>query len=306
MQPLLIPLDRDARFPLYQQLYFSLRARILTHQLPPGTALPPSRQLAHQLGIGRITVTEAYAQLEAEGFIVSRQGAGTFVADLPAPLSPTAVTVPPLSAWGERLWQHQPDNQTAVSRAEIDFGFGRSFPHIFPYDIWRRLLERYLSTDDSMLSRFGSVAGFYPLRQALASYLTQWRGVRCQPEQVLIVNGAQQALDILSRLYLNPGDEVLVESPGFVQAFEVFRLFGASLTAVAIDEQGLPVADIPKQSRARLLFVTPSNQFPQGGSMPLARRLGLLAWAQTHQAIIVEDDYDGELRYDKQIGRAHV
>lgn len=300
MKLLPIQLDRDSQVPLYQQLYFSLRQQILGDHLLPGVLLPPTRQLAQQLAISRVTVTEAYAQLEAEGFIRSHQGAGTFVADLLQLAAPTAVPPPPLSAWGQRLLHRQPDSQTAVARPEIDFGFGRSFPHIFPYHIWRRLLERYLGTDDSMLSRFGSVAGFYPLRQALASYLSQWRGVRCQPEQVIIVSGAQQALDILSRLYLNPGDEVLVESPGFVQAFEVFRLFGARLTPLPIDEHGFAVERIPKQSQARLLFVTPSNQFPQGGTLPLARRLSLLAWAQKQQALLIEDDYDGELRYEQR------
>jgi GntR family transcriptional regulator/MocR family aminotransferase len=183
------------------------------------------------------------------------------------------------------------------ARTEIDFGFGRSFPHIFPYDIWRRLLDRYLSTDDVMLSRYGSVAGFYPLRQALADYLGQWRGVRCTAEQVVIVNGAQQALDILTRLYLSAGDEVLVESPGYAQAFEVFRLFGAALAPLPVDAHGFPVEMIAASCRARLVFVTPSNQFPRGGTLPLPRRLALLAWARAHGAFIVEDDYDGELRY---------
>jgi GntR family transcriptional regulator/MocR family aminotransferase len=192
----------------------------------------------------------------------------------------------------------RPSGSAPSARLEIDFGFGRSFSHIFPYDIWRRLLDRYLSTDDVMLSRYGSVAGFYPLQQALADYLGRWRGVRCTAEQVVIVNGAQQALDILSRLYLSPGEEVLVESPGYAQAFEVFRLFGARLTALPVDAQGFSVAQIPAGSRARLAFVTPSNQFPRGGTLSLARRLALLAWARQHEALIVEDDYDGELRYE--------
>jgi GntR family transcriptional regulator / MocR family aminotransferase len=182
----------------------------------------------------------------------------------------------------------------------IDFGFGRSFPHIFPYDVWRRLLARYLSTDDAMLSRYGSVAGFYPLRQALADYLTRWRSVICRPEQVVIVSGAQQALDLLGRLLLRPEDEVLVETPGYTDAYALFRAHGARLTALPVDESGLPVARIPENCQARLLFVTPSNQFPRGGTMPLARRLALLRWARQQQAVIVEDDYDGELRYDGQ------
>jgi GntR family transcriptional regulator/MocR family aminotransferase len=299
MPPTTIHLNRDSTAPLYQQLYFALRGQILGGVLRPGMGLPPSRKLAQQLGVARVTVTEAYAQLEAEGYVTSRQGAGTFVADgLALADSEMAVFQPTLSDWGRRVLRLRVEGNTAAPRPEIDFGFGRSFPHIFPYDIWRRLLDRYLSTDDVMLSRYGSVAGYYPLRQALADYLGQWRGVRCTAEQVVIVNGAQQALDILSRLYLSPGEEVLLESPGYAQAAAVFRLFGAKLTALPVDGQGFPVEQIPANSRARLAFVTPSNQFPRGGTLPLSRRLKLLAWARANGAIIVEDDYDGELRYE--------
>jgi GntR family transcriptional regulator/MocR family aminotransferase len=148
-----------------------------------------------------------------------------------------------------------------------------------------------------MLSRYGSVAGFHPLRQALAEYLERWRGVRCTPEQVVIVSGAQQALDILSRLLLGPGDEVLVETPGYAAAFELFRLHGASLRAIPVDEDGLPVEHIAGDCRAHLAFVTPSHQFPRGGTMSLPRRLALLDWAARRDALLIEDDYDGELRY---------
>jgi GntR family transcriptional regulator/MocR family aminotransferase len=203
---------------------------------------------------------------------------------------------PALSAWGERVVAAA-ERETPVVKGEIDFGFGRSFPHIFPYDTWRRILARYLSTDDVMLSRYGSVAGFFPLRQALADYLSHERGVRCTPEQVVIVNGAQQALDILCRLYLNEGDGVLGETPGYVDAFALFRAHGAALTALPVEDEGLPVAQLAAAPAARLLFVTPSNQFPRGGAMPVARRLALLAWARQRDVLVIEDDYDGELRY---------
>jgi GntR family transcriptional regulator/MocR family aminotransferase len=162
------------------------------------------------------------------------------------------------------------------------------------------LLARYLSTDDVMLSRYGSVAGFHPLRVAIADYLASLRGVQCHPEQVIIVNGAQQALDILARLFLKEGDEVLVETPGYTAAFALLQAYGARLTALSVDEQGFPVEAIPPTSEARLVFVTPANQFPRGGAMPARRRLELLRWAQDHGALIVEDDYDGALRYEGQ------
>lgn len=185
-------------------------------------------------------------------------------------------------------------------RPAIDFGFGRSFPHIFPYEIWRRLLNRYLSTDDTMLSRYGSVAGFTLLREAVADYLHRLRGVNCTTEQVVIVGGMQQALDVLARLLLNSGDQVLVETPGYAGAFELFRTFGAKLVALPVDRAGFPAEQIPEDSQARLAFVTPTNQFPKGGTMPLSRRLALLQWARQANALILEDDYDGELRYSGQ------
>jgi len=292
--------NEDIERPKYWQLYWQIRQQILHGDLLPGVRLPASRTLAQQASVARVTVLEALTQLQAEGFVVSRPGAGTYVAaDLPLPPPAATPFTPTLSTWGQRVLQttHRKTTQGAI-RQPIDFGFGRSFPHIFPYDIWRRLLARYLSTDDVMLSRYGSVAGFYPLRRALADYLQRLRGVRCTPEQVVIVSGAQQALDILARLLLGSRDEALVETPGYTAAFELFRLRGAKITAMPVDETGFPVEAIPAESRAKLAFVTPSNQFPRGGTMPLPRRLALLQWARSHNALLIEDDYDGELRYD--------
>jgi GntR family transcriptional regulator / MocR family aminotransferase len=295
-----LSLDPHSAAPLYQQLYAQIRQLILSGALRPGARLPANRALAAQLNVARVTVASAYAQLQDEGYLVSRQGAGTFVAEgLPVKTAVSSFE-PHLSHWGQRLLTLDSTDEEqglAAPRPEIDFGFGRSFYHIFPYDVWRRLLARYLSADDAMLSRYGSVAGFYPLRQAVAGYLGRLRGVRTTAEQVIIVSGIQQALDILSRLLLNKGDGVLVETPGYTGAVDIFRLYGAHIQPLPVDEHGLPVERIPPRTTARLAFVTPSNQFPRGGAMPLARRLALLRWAQAQGAIILEDDYDGELRY---------
>jgi GntR family transcriptional regulator/MocR family aminotransferase len=299
---LMLRYERDK--PLSRQVYEQLRDQILTGALPAGARLPSSRQLAKDQSLSRVTVSAAYEQLQAEGYVVSRVGAGTFVTvDLPLALAGQNELdtrfKPSLSRWGERVLSiNRPGPSTgSANRPAIDFGFGRSFPHIFPYDIWRRLLARYLSTDDTMLSRYGSAAGFEPLRRAVADYIGRLRGVRCTPEQVVIVSGMQQALDILARLLLNEEDEVLVETPGYTDAFDLFRTFGALLRPLPVDDQGFPVEQIPTESNARLAFVTPSNQFPRGGAMPLGRRLALLQWAKANDALILEDDYDGELRY---------
>jgi GntR family transcriptional regulator / MocR family aminotransferase len=307
----LVSINKDNSVPLYLQIYQQLRQSILNGQLAPGSRLPPSRKFAKACGVARITISEAYDQLQAEGFVVSRTGSGTFVTDnLPNLASQgNRLTAnigkrpfrPTFSQWGNRVLaaRSKPERPFA-HRPAIDFGFGRSFPHIFPYDVWRKLLARYLSTDDVMLSRYGSVAGFLPLRQAIANYLQKLRGVVCQPEQIVIVNGAQQALDILARLLLQPNDEVLMETPGYSDAYALFRVHGADVTTLAVDYQGLPIHDIPPQCQAKLLFVTPSNQFPRGGTMPLTRRLALLKWARKQNALIIEDDYDGALRYDSR------
>ena len=293
-----LSLTRNGRLPLYRQLIQQIQAQVLSGDLPTGTQLPASRQLAHELGVARITVTQAYDHLQAEGYLVGRPGAGVFVAEaLPLLLEKRPFT-PALSEWGNRVLASAPDDAPTGSRPAIDFGIGRSFAQIFPYDVWRRLLARYLSTDDAMLSRYGSVAGYLPLRQALADYLAQYRGINCTPEQVVIVSGAQQVLDILARLLLKPGDEVLVETPGFVVAFNLFRAYGAQLTALPVDDDGFPVEKIPPDNTARLAFVTPTHQFPRGGTMSLPRRLRLLQWAQQRDGLIIEDDYDGDLRYN--------
>lgn len=295
-----LALDRDAPAGLARQLASRLQELIVHGELAAGDRLPPSRTLADWLGIGRITVTTAYAQLAADGFVTARPGAGTFVAAVP----PGAPTAPPpsLSAWGRQaLAAGRAERAAAEPRGDFDFGFGRVFPHSFPYDVWRRLLARYLSTDDTMLARYGSPAGFEPLRRALADYVATARNIHCRPEQIIIVNGTQQAIDLLARLLLNPGDRVAVESPGYVDAYELLRVYQAQLLPVAVDGDGLQVAHLPADGRVALVYVTPANQFPLGGTLALPRRLALLDWAAQHGAFILEDDYDSELRYDGRL-----
>ncbi|MFN2134811.1 MAG: PLP-dependent aminotransferase family protein [Candidatus Promineifilaceae bacterium] len=295
-------LDHDGVEPLYRQLYDQLRQRILTGKLAPGARMPGTRKLAAALGIGRITVIQAYVLLAEEGFLQSRPGAASTVTDAAGQIEAAAPAFfePQLSPWGKRISSESVQPRPSRPRLEIDFGFGRSFPHIFPYGVWRRLLARYLSTDDVMLSRYGSPAGFLPLREALAGYLQRHRGVNCTADQVIIVSGAQQALDLLARLLLAPGDEIVVETPGYRDAYQLFLSHGAHLLPRAVDEHGLPVNHLPSGHRVRLAFVTPSHQFPRGGTLPLERRLALLQWAQNVNALIIEDDYDSELRYDSR------
>lgn len=302
-----LQIDYKSDIPLNRQIYLQIRDQILDGSLPCATKIPATREIARRYEVARMTVNVAYEQLELEGYVVSKPGAGTFVSDNLNLLDSTdSAGELVLSDWAIRMrksnqlvngdsGRHFGENNH--QNIEIDFGFGRSFSNIFPFDTWRKLLARYLSTDDALLSRYGSVGGFGPLRESIASYVGRQRGVNCQPEQVFIVSGIQQALDILGRLLINPGNEVLVETPGYVNASRLFRSHGAQLRPIPVDENGFQTSRIPADCNARLVFVTPSNQFPHGGAMPLQRRLELIHWAKERNAYIIEDDYDGELRY---------
>ncbi len=295
-------LRKSSETALYRQLALQIREQILRGERLAGESLPPSRKLAAELEIGRTVVKQAYSQLADEGFVETRTGSGTYVAELPPFQPQTSQKTAALSVWAERALQSKPSAERQQKSLEYDFGFNNDFPQIFPYDVWRKLLARYLSTDDTMLARYGSAAGFAPLRSAIASHLTTSRGVRCEMEQVVIVNGVQQAMDIIGRILLQPNDAVFVESPGYIEAYQLLRVHGAHLHGYAVDDDGFPVEKLGNRA-AKLVFVTPANQFPRGGTLPLPRRLQLIEWAYAHNAYIIEDDYDSELRYDeKQIG----
>lgn len=291
--------DRHSTVPLSQQVAAALRQQILDGSLLPGVRLPPTRALARQLGIGRSTIVNAYRQLEQEGFVAGQTGSGTYVTTTAMPADAGVRRPVQLSRWGRRAHTIGQRHTTPrpPSKPTYDFSFGRTFSQTFPYNTWRKLLNRYLSTDDTLLSRYGSAAGFAPLRRALADYVARRRGVHCSVDQIVIVNGIQQAVDIIARLLLDPGDAVLVESPGYTEAYELFTVYGARLHPLPVTANGFDPAALPTAPSARLAFVTPTNQFPRGGSAPLAARITLLDWAAQHNAYVLEDDYDSELYY---------
>lgn len=297
-------MHKNSSAPLYLQVYHFIRQKIVQSTYAAGEKLPSSRQLAKELNVARDTVKEAYALLLSEGFIVSNTGAGTFVNPELEGLEPKTLIdnkldqALPLANWVKRLGDSNFDRGEADKRPFIDFGFGRSYPHVFPYHIWRQLLSRYLSTDDMMLSRYGSVAGFLPLRIAIADYISQYRGVTCNARQIVVLNGAQQAFDLLARLFVDNNDAVFIESPGYPDAFEIFQAHGAKVVPIPVDAQGLPVDTLPQNINPKLLFITPSNQFPRGGALSANRRLKLLNWVSSKDTYIIEDDYDGALRYE--------
>ncbi|MCB8962485.1 MAG: PLP-dependent aminotransferase family protein [Ardenticatenales bacterium] len=298
-------LDRQDETPLHRQLYEQLRELIWTGRLPPGSRLPPTRDLAQELGLSRSTVVEAIQQLASEGFVVGRQGAGTFVnSELPeAAFAPGRATVAPttpqpvaprLSQRGQRsLLGH-------ASRTGAGLPFQPGLPETatFPFKIWRKLLNRRWQAPDYRALAYGDPAGYLPLREQIAQHVATSRGVHCTPAQVIITSGTQQAIGLALQLLTDPGDTVWLENPGYSGARHAMQGAGLDIVPVPVDEQGLVVdAGLERAPAARLAYVSPSHQYPAGGIMSLARRRQLLGWAAEQNAWILEDDYDSEYRY---------
>ena len=333
---LAIPLDERSPLSLQQQLYPRLRDDILARRLRPGERLPPSRTLAGQLAVSRTTVVLVYDQLVAEGYAEARQGDGTFVSRqipdeaLVAARRPHLVPVVPgqpsadradarddtaatadgaraLSAWGDRMAEvHRlvwgDDGRVAERYGALPYDFrpGRPDWDTFPRQVWGRLTARQVRERSEELASYGDPAGYRPLREAIATHLGQTRGVRCTAEQVVVVNGSQQGADLLIRLFLDPGDRAALEDPGYAGAALTLQAHGMVTTPVPVDADGLNVAALtdPADPLApRLVYVTPSHQFPTGATLSLPRRLRLLEWAARRGALIVEDDYDSDFRY---------
>ncbi|MEM1177670.1 MAG: PLP-dependent aminotransferase family protein [Acidobacteriota bacterium] len=296
--------DPDAKAPLYRQIYDGLRLDILAGALRPGQRLASTRAMAQELGVSRNTVLEAIDQLTAEGYLVGRAGSGTFVTDrLPDDLLRTALPGREAPAAGPDIARrgHQYRQWAQASRSERarPFQLGRPAVDRFPWPLWWRLSAKRGRTVSPEWLDYSPSAGYPPLRRALADYLRRSRGLACSPEQILIVRGSQQGLDLAARVLLDPGDAVWMEDPGYGAAEVAFAAGGARLVRVPVDKDGLDVdAGRRLEPAARLAYVTPSHQYPLGVTLSLARRLRLLEWARSAGAWVVEDDYDSEYRYE--------
>lgn len=294
----------------YSQLYTTLRDAILTGRIRPGARLPSTRELAKALGVSRNTVTAAFEQLVAEGYLESRVGDGTYVSSaLPDDLLhvhsdyQSTRNVPPTDAQLHFSQRHRavvttPMGGSSNEHAPRAFRTGIPSLDAFPYQVWARLVARHWRNPTPELLTYGDASGYWPLRQAVADYLRAARGVYCTVDQVLITAGSQHALDLIAQVLLDPGDPVWVEDPGYRGARAALVGVGAQLIPVPVDDEGLCVAaGIETQPRARMAYVTPSHQYPTGVTMSVARRLALLEWAHQADAWILEDDYDSEYRY---------
>ena len=302
-----LELDRRGGSSLCTQLRDELRRAVIHGRVRSGARLPSTRHIAEELGVARNVAVDAFEQLIAEGYLESKHGSGTFVvAALP-------------EAGLSRKRQLRQDKSQGESKSRISergqwltkfkipgldpdrppVPFRPSVPalDLFPQVLWNRIRSRVSRALPATLYTYGDAAGYAPLRRVIANYLRAARGVRCTWQQVVVVSGAQQALDLASRVLLDRGDSAIVENPGHPGTWAAFEAVGANLIPVEVDEGGLIVEENRPLPPARVACVCPSHQYPLGGTLPLRRRLALLAWARQHRAWIIEDDYDSEFRY---------
>lgn len=303
-----IRIDSCGTDTLQNQIIRQIQALIRHGQLRPGNALPSSRELSKQLGVSRNTVAEAYGHLLEEGYLYTRPAAGTFISDtLPeqAIATPAITTVPrspshqrtanlPLPYTGRGL----PGLHRPMDRAlRYDFSLGRVDSRLFPEKIWRRLTLECLGGAAERISEYNDPAGLPELRQLIANYLGPARGMVVSPEQILIVAGCQQGMNLAAHLFVGTNTPVVMEAPCYRGAAFLFESYGARIIPVPVDTLGLQVAALPEQG-AKLACVTPSHQFPTGVTLSMERRLTLLEWASKRNVYLLEVDYDADFRYD--------
>jgi GntR family transcriptional regulator / MocR family aminotransferase len=304
---LILAVDRKAPKALHRQVYDAYRAAILDRSLRAGQRVPSTRVLASELGISRIPILTAYAQLVAEGYFESRVGSGTVITRslpdqvmLSEPRRPQSARVHPGSRrLSERFSNLGPVEGVPWQRGWGAFGVSQVAFGQFPFQVWNSLVTRHCRNAYAKSLDYGNAMGAEDLREAIAAYLRTARGVRCEAQQIMVVSGSQQALDIAARVFLDRGSRVWMEEPGYRFARSVFAINGCKIVPVPVDDSGLDVAAGIKQHRtARAALVTPSHQYPLGVTMSASRRLQLLDWAQSSESWIIEDDYDSEYRYE--------
>jgi len=278
------------------EIYRQIRQAVGDGRLRPGDCLPASRDLARSLRVSRTTVTVAYDRLAGEGFVITRVGAGTYVSGQVAPEARADRGARAEGVLRPRaVWDSIPFSSAFSSPAQFDFRTGLPDASLFPHETWRRLTSGELRPESTSMGGYADPAGHPGLREAIARHIGVSRGVQASAEDITITSGAQQALDLVARALLGLRDRVAVEDPGYSPPGLLFKSLGVRVCGVPVDEQGIVVDALPRH--ARLVYVTPSHQYPLGVTMSLPRRLALLSWAARNNAAIVEDDYDSEFRF---------
>jgi GntR family transcriptional regulator/MocR family aminotransferase len=287
--------DLIDRKDLSGEIYRQLKRAMADGRLRPGDALPPTRELARSLMVSRTTVSVAYERLAGDGFVTSRVGAGTFVSEHAAlPKSANRVSEAGVLR-PQPVWASIDLPTTFDKPARFNFRTGLPSLSIFPHQTWQRLIRQSLRPSLAAAGVYQEPGGHRRLREAIAWHVGTSRGVSAVAEDITITNGAQQALDVLARALLAPGDRIAVEDPGYGLPRHLFRSHGIEVVGIPVDREGLVVDAIGPDVRA--VYATPSHQYPLGVTMSLARRRSLLSWAELHNAAIIEDDYDGEFRF---------
>jgi GntR family transcriptional regulator/MocR family aminotransferase len=290
-----------------RRIYDLLRAQIANGTLPLGARAPSTRALAAELGVSRTTVTAVFEQLAAEGFLLTAAGraarvASAMTSSASAPAGRSSRAVAPLSKFGRRVEKmvlSALPNATDAQPTKVDFLYGAIATKDFPALSWKRAYLAALMSPPSRLY-YAPPEGDATLRRALQGYLGRARGLHCDAEQILIVHGSQQAIDLCARVLLDADDAFIFEDPGYLMARRCFEVTGARLLPIPVDAHGIDTERLPRDASIRLAYVTPSHQFPLGGTLPIGRRHALLGWAKRQRAWVIEDDYDGEFRYGQR------
>ncbi|MFD1776810.1 PLP-dependent aminotransferase family protein [Paenibacillus rhizophilus] len=292
-----IDIDKRSNVPMFRQIHLAVRGRILSGELAAGLRLPSTRELAAGLGVSRNIVLEAYELLLAEGFIVARSGSGTYVAE-GAFIPPTASASAPRPRAASSLSCIGPQPGEAAENGFVSFRTGLPALELFPRKVWGDLLRSAARDAEQSSFGYGDSAGDPRLRYILSRYLADTRGVAVRPEQLVITAGAVQAIHLTSSLLLAEGDRVMAEEPTNPELKSILSSTGAALHSLPVDDSGLVTAALPGSFPPKLIYVTPSHQFPVGGILPIQRRIELIVYAQHTGSLILEDDYDSEFRYD--------
>ncbi|MFT7243286.1 MAG: GntR family transcriptional regulator/MocR family aminotransferase [Candidatus Azotimanducaceae bacterium] len=298
----MINLPLDGQDSLQQQIYRALKLNISTGRMSAGSRLAPSRMLAAELAVSRNTVVAAYEQLCAEGYAETRQGSGTFVSAVQVePVQSLLKEIEPLwSEYSKRVAEVPDQSLFRASRAKLryDFLYGEPGYLDVPIEQWARIIGKKARGLTEAQLGYAPAGGLPILRKVLAEYLQRSRGVSCDPEQVMIVQGTQEAIELVTRAFVEPGSIAVIEEPHYRGFERCLRAAGADIVAVPVDDAGLQTSVLKTIEHARVAYTTPSHQFPTGSVFSLQRRLALLDWAAANQTVILEDDYDGEFRYE--------
>jgi GntR family transcriptional regulator/MocR family aminotransferase len=306
-----IVIERHDKSPIHSQIYAWFQCAIADGRMKSGERVPSSRELAAQLGVSRGAVANAYEQLIAEGFFETLVGVGTYIAKS-IPYEPPALNrmrrAGDFAAHAKdlahrqlsdraSLWSNPPAQRCATAPGA--FGVGLPALDQFPINLWSKLIAHHSKDVSRAMLAYGDPMGYEPLREAIAEYVRTARGVRCDASQVLVTAGSQQGLQIASRVLLNPRDRVCMEEPGYPGAREAFAMANAEIVPIDVDAEGIVVSELERKGeRAKLVYVTPSHQYPMGVTMSAARRMLLLNWACRNSTWIIEDDYGSEYRFD--------